>query len=451
MCDLISLKPVSVSQNAVQILPLAALLQLQPILMPRVETETCLELAALAFSAQFAGTYISGKYLEGLEQLFRSNRIHWQNARKRLAEKECSALSHIDPIPEVVTNFLESTTQLHAGGLFFPNFINDPTVTVLPGFEPEFVPEINQQSVGKNQPVKFKKIGFDVRVCEQLFEFQVLQQEQQPALNNYLLATDWNSQTESKFRDASRILIAQLHAPGDSSESKIRRLHAACRILSQMAQLSIEKLASIPISRRGTLHVDLKCGIVRRDLKVVAPRTDRENGPRWLRRWLRSPIPPEVLVILRTAAAENPSARTVGDLLVAARLTPKKCHHLLNEDRQESRVHESLRVARSLGTFLISQGVHASTLSRTLGDVTLLPSAHQYYLVLDQQVVHAAINLWCKAVGLKEVLMPKEGVMIGSPKVPTFVEMAKSFQVIQEENHKERMAITTRAGLDDVI
>jgi hypothetical protein len=132
-------------------------------------------------------------------------------------------------------------------------------------------------------------------------------------------------------------------------------------------------------------------------------------------------------------------------------LTPKKCHHLINEGRQESRVHESLRVARSLGTFLIAQGVHASTLSRTLGDVTLLPSAHQYYLVLDQQVVHAAINLWCKAVGLKEVLMPKEGVMIGSPKVPTFVEMARSFQVIQEENHKERMAITTRARLDDVI
>ena len=121
MCDLLATKPAPASLEPAQIQSLAALLQMQPILMPRVETESCLGLAALVFAAQVSGTHVSKKYLDGLEQLFRSNRAHWQHARSLLAGNASPAPNPTTPLPEVVTIFLDATSQLRAGGLFFPS------------------------------------------------------------------------------------------------------------------------------------------------------------------------------------------------------------------------------------------------------------------------------------------------------------------------------------------
>lgn len=451
MCDLLTTKPAPSSQETLQMQPLAMLLQMQPILMPRVETECCLGLAALVFAGQASGTHVSTKYLDGLEQLFRSNRTHWQHARRLLAGNASPAPNPTTPLPEVVTIFLGATFQLKAGGLFFPNFLNSQRQPDLPHLVLALADAASHAPAGSALTEGRKTSVFQVQACEQLFEFQVLQQEQEPALNNYLLAVDWNSQTDAEFRDASRILVSQLRTSNDSPKSTMHRLHAACRFLSELAQLSIEKLASMPLYRHGSMHVDLKCGLIRRDLNIVAPRTDRTKGPRWLRRWLRTPVPPEVLAVLRAATSKCPNARTVGDLMVSAGLTPKRCHQLMNQDRQESRVHESLRVARSLRSFLLAQGVHASTVSRALGDITILPRSHHYYLALDQQAIYGAINLWCNAIGLAGVGMPSTGTLIGSPKAPTLKEMARSFQLLQQENQKDRKSVTARSCLDEVI
>lgn len=451
LCDLLSTKPAPVSFELGQTLRLSALLQRQPILMPRNESESCLGLAALAFAAQVSGTHVSQKYLDGLEQLFSSSRIHWQRARQLLADRALSASYLSTPLPEVVTNFLGATSQLRAGGVFFPNYLNSQSQPDLPHFVPNCAHGESHAPVG-SALIKAKKTSvFQVEACEQLFEFQVVQQEQETALNNYLLNIDWNSQTDAEFRDASRILVSQLNTPENSSRSSMLRLHAACRLISELAQLSIEKLASMPLYRRGSMHLDLKCGLMRRDLAIVAPRADRTKGPRWLRRWLRTPIPPEVLSVLRKVAAIYPESRTVGDLMVGAGLTPSECHRLMNQGRLENRVHESLRVARSLRSFLLAQGVHASTVSRVLGDISILPNSHHYYLALDQKAVYGAINLWCQTIGLTEVNLPSRGTLIGSPKVPTFDQMARSFQLLQDENHNDRKFITARSCLDDVI
>ncbi|MFZ3159822.1 MAG: hypothetical protein WA134_06520, partial [Rhodoferax sp.] len=89
--------------------------------------------------------------------------------------------------------------------------------------------------------------------------------------------------------------------------------------------------------------------------------------------------------------------------------------------------------------------------SRALGDITILQKSHHYYLALDQQAIYGAINLWCNSIGLAGVEMPSSGTLIGSPKVPTFHDMARAFQLLQQENHKDRMSITARSCMDEVI
>lgn len=450
LSDLLVNKPEMESTESQKIRPLGMLLQLQPILMPRAETEYCLSLAAIIFAAQVSDTHVSDKYIAGLEQLFRSNRPHWQQARRVLAIGEPLPIGDTSPVPEVVTSFLASTKQLEAGGIYFPDLLR-PQIQAGATYPVDFVAGNNHVTEDPAQTKSRKSSAFQVEPCEQLFEFQVVQQEQEPTLNHYLIGTDWNSQTDSEFRDASRILVNQLLSPEDPKTAAQLRLHAACRFLSELTQLSIETLASLPMYRRGTMHVDLKCGLIRRDITVVAPRIDRAKGSRWLRRWLRTPIPPEILNVLRMTASECPTAKTIGDLMVCAGLTPKLCHQLMNHDRRESRVHESLRVARSLQTFLLANGVHPSIISRVFGVIKVMPLTHHYYLALDQKSIHEAINLWCHAIGLASVDMPHTSTLIGSPKVPSFEDMARAFHLLQDQNNRDRMSITSRSSLDDVI
>lgn len=399
-----------------------------------------------------SGTHVSEKYIVGLDQLFRSNRAHWQHARRLLSNGESNSKQNTSiKLPEVVRGFLNSTSQLQADQLTFPSFFKPQSQ--LDSTSPLFrlTTETTQNSASSVH-IKHKKSSvFKALPCETLFEFQVLQQEQEPRLNHYGLLIDWNTQTDSEFKDASRILLFQLRTPGDSHSAQKLRLHAACRFLSELTELSIETLASLPIYRHGSMHVDLKCGLIRRDITVVAPRTDRVKGLRWLRRWLRTPIPPEILAVLRETVSNCPMARTVGDLMIAAELTPKICHLLLNEGRLESRVHESLRVARSLLTFMLVQGIHASIVSRAFGVIKMMPVSHHYYLALEQVEVYGAINMWCNAIGLTPIDIPGKATLIGSPKAPSFEVMARSFQIIQKENNKDRMSITSRSSLTEII
>lgn len=447
-------KPKIAQLGSRQLHPLANLLERQPVQMPREEMLNCLGLASIAIASLVRGTGLSTTFIDGLEQMFRSNRGHWQAVRRSIAfSGALPGHGRLEGMPDAADRFLRSSQVLVAGGLYFP----DLTFASGRALDPKG-PDVpmstgNASSLSDHQKTtpERKPTIFSAAQHLKLFEFQMVQQEQEPTLNSYRLTNDWNSLSSSEFRDCLRILVGQLRLQDAAPAARALRLHAACRLLSMMCQLSIEILASLPLGRRGSMHLDLRCSLLRRDLSVLAPRVDRVRGLRWRRRWLRTPLPPEIALVLVDAYSLHPDAKTVGDLMVVHGLTPTVCHRMVNRGRVESRVYESLRIARSLRSFFLEVGIHPSTVSRVLGDVTVIPRAHHYYLLLNQEEVHAAINLWCRHVGLQCVASPAKRTLIGSPRVREFSEISSVFRILTDENHKHRMSVTARTGLDEAI
>lgn len=435
-----------------QLTQLGVLLEQQPGNMPTKETRACLALASRAFATSLNGTKISSAFLDGLRQLFTSQAQSWRDTRTLLVEvSESKHIPDTTGLTDTCAKFIQSAAFLIGEHIYFPDLRPRSRQE---GMD-EYVEEADEgqptESSSAKERTKREQPVFQTRPDRNLFEFQIVQQEHEPTLNSYRLSNDWNSLTNAELHDCSRILLHQLRVPSNEDQWQAKRLHAACRILSQLAQLSIEKLARLPIIGSGTMHLDLSCGLLKRDLMVIAPRTDRSTGQRWTGQWLQTPVPPEVLSVLRAAVTRHPESQTIGDLLIKEGLNPTKCHKLLNSNRTEPRIYDSLRVARSLRTYLLTGGIHAATVSRLLGDITIIPRAHHYYLSLDQSEIYLAINWWCEKIGLVPAGTPEKTIYVGSHKARSFSDVHKSIASLQQENHAHKMTITTRASLQDAI
>lgn len=431
---------------------LGVLLKQQPGNMPIAETHACLSLTCRAFSMCLKGAKISSTFFDGLTQLFNSQAKSWCNARSVLV-KAGEATAHLDTtgLTDTCAKFLRSASVLRDECIYFPDLRPRSARGGIEGYVDATDENRSSDNSAAYEPEPRQATAFQTTPDLNLFEFQIVQQEHEPALNSYRLQNDWNSLTTSELMDCSRILLRQLRTPSTEAEWRAIRLHAACRLLSQIAQLGIEKLASLPIAECGTMHLNLKCGLISRDIMVIAPRTDRSTGQHWADQWLQTPVPPEILAVLIAAADIFPEARTIGDLLVGVGLTPTICHQLINSGRKEPRHYESLRIARSLRNFLLAGGIHPATVSRLLGDITIIPRAHHYYLSLDQSEIHSAINWWCEQVGLVQVATPERTTLVGSHKVRSFSEIQRAHATLQQENHAQKMTITTRSSLPDAI
>jgi len=431
---------------------LGVLLARQPALTDKVEVEVCMGVGAAVTIHEMMGVVFPAYLIEGLTQLFSSQRQTWSDLRRQLSN-EIAPSAAISPgsTPTSTARFLAAAVQLLHQTLPPP-----PKLPPAPLDAKRRIAEAMDMDATTDGVVSAKAgdqtvSRFDTNRNLFLFQFQCVQQEQEPALNRYRLINDWNSLTDGEFEECCQILNRQLHAPPESADGKVWHLHAACRFVSILAQLSLEIAASLPLGRQGSMHLDLRCGILRRDLQVIAPRTDRTQGQLWRRRWLRTPIPPQVLQVLRTAFERVPQATTLGDLLVHEGLTPRACHQLVNRGRRQSRTFESLRIARSLRSYLLRHGTHPSVVSRTTGDTSIVPKAQHYYLLLPQQRVHDAVNDFCVFAGLQPVAPSHPDTVIGSPKACTLKAMRAAFMALQQEVIHARQLVTTRSPAADLV
>lgn len=428
------------------------LLKQQPGNMAVAETRACLMLICRAFSVHLKGTKISGAFLDGLTQLFNSQAKSWCDTRALLVKVgESNAYPDTTGLTETCTRFLRSASVLLEESIRFPDLRPRSDLAAAVEFFDVADGEHPSDTSAAHIPEQRKPTAFQNAPDLNLFEFQILQQEHEPTFNSYRLQNDWNTLATTELMNCSRLLLQQLQTRSTEAEWRAIRLHAACRFLSQLAQLGIEKLASLPILDTGTMHLNLDRGLILRDIMVISPRTDRSTGQRWADQWLQTPVPPEVLGVLNATRDNNPGAQSIGDLLVGEGLTPTKCHELINANRTEPRPYESLRIARSLRNFLIASNVHPSTVSRLLGDITIIPRAHHYYLSLAQSEIYSAINRWCDQIGLINVACPEQSIFIGSPKVRHINDIQLALATLQQENLAHRMTITTRSSLHEVI
>jgi len=431
---------------------LGVLLAGQPALTDKGEIEVCMGLGAVVTIQELMGIALPLYLIDGLEQLFVSRRPTWSDLRRQLSGGIApSAASSPERTPTATERFRAAAAQLLDSALPLPPKAPSPPLDATLHEAKAMGMDADTDEIVSAKADDRRISRFDTNRNLFLFEFQCVQQEQEPTLNRYRLTNDWNSLTEGEFKECCQNLTKQLHAPSESDEDHARSLHAACRFVTILAQLSLETAASLPLGRHGSMHLDLRCGILRRDLQVVAPRTDRAQGQRWRRRWLRTPIPPEVLQVLRTAVERLPQAITLGDLLVDAGLTPRACHQLVNRGRQQSRSFDSLRIARSLRAHLLRHGTHPSVVSRTTGDTSIVPKSQHYYLLLPQQRVHDAINDFCVFAGLQPVAPSHPDTVIGSPKACTHEAMRAAFFALQQDVLHSRQLVTTRSSVADLV
>jgi hypothetical protein len=431
--------------------PLAVLLERQPAVTNRQETVACQAIAALAFHSVARGAMLSQTFLAGLTQLFQSSQPHWERCRMGFSQTKKRLLDPEAPDREVVKAFIRSVVALEEGGIY-------PPVLAATVFENVALRDAEQEA-GEGEerngpPSPRPPARFRQEPNFHLFEFQTVQQEQEPTLSRFRLVNDWNSLLPGEHEELCTTLVKHLR-----SQHEGKRVHAACRLLSMIAQVSLEVLASAPFARVrnpgkgapwGSLHIDLEHGLVRRDFFCVAPRTDRDQL-RCHGRFMRTPLPPEIHLVLQEAHRNTQNARCVGDLLVAAELNPTKCHGFSNEGRTQPRAFDSLRIARALKNFFLRRGVHPSVISHTLGDLTVTPRAHHYYLRLDQRKVYEAMNLWCEHIGLLPVPERKQYRSLGSPKSISLEQLKLSIESLQRLVLRSRNAITNRATLGELV
>lgn len=455
---LLELKP-PVQTHDTEPIPLhaiALLLAKQAAVTSRREVSAARAVGALVFYTLYRGSTLSQNFLESLKQFYLSPAEHWTACRKSFLVDGDQLLGLSDDLRDVVKEFSRAVRSLQGQGMYAPVDLDGQAGGVRGECSPseqenDLGDQASEASAPKRLPTRFS--------CEprfDLLQFQIIQEEREPSLSQYRLDNDPNCLCEEEHSDLWANLLPALRQDADAG----RRLHAAARAMSVLAGLSLEVMACAPFEdvrlqtgtglSRGSLHVDLKVGLVRRDFLTVAPRADRDKL-RTHGRYLRTPIPPEVLSVLREARSALPGARTLGDLLVAAGLTPTICHAMVNMGRTQPRVFESLRIGRSLSGFLLRRGAHPSVISHTTGDITLVPRAHHYYLSMDQRRVYQAVNTLCAFVGLEPVPDRSEYRRLGSPNYRPLTTVRSCLLDLQQQVRRARNHITNRSSLEELI
>lgn len=433
--------------------PLALLLAKQPSLnFSRAVKNECLKLAAKGFFQLLAGVDQTKNFWVSLNHVFSSNQPGWVKTR----EHGLQNLNVNKALGEsnVYTEFDRNRLALCKTAVPSAHLIHK--FGVADGFKKwkdlvEIKNLLGEESTSKEK----NKIRFPTKFCEDvrldLFAFQILQQEVEPALNGYRLNIDWNFLSPNELRLAALPLIAALRKVDSKIDDLPERLHAACRLLTLFTGISLKTTAGLPIHRAGSMHVDLEFSVMRRDSSVVTPRSDRSDAGRWCGRWWRTPIPQEIIAVLKDALSRFPNARTIGNLMISAGLTPTITHKLLNQNWATSHRPEDLRFSRSLRPCLISLGIHPSVIARVTGDVTTTPISQVYYLTLSQELVYQAVDRLCDFIGLKQTNHPKKYRLIGSPRKLSIEDFKETNRLQGQLNRNSRNNTTARSCLEDFI
>jgi hypothetical protein len=445
----------TVGEKPAPLHPLALLLRGQPCVTTRHEAQACMAVGALVYYTLARGNKLSQNFLDALKQFYTSSAGHWESCRRRFQTGPGCLLANQDDDRDVVKAFATAVSLIQSEGMYAPVEVGEVARSHLlikecAKHNDDAVDEETTAPSLARLPTRFR--------CDphfELFEFQTVQEERQPTLGQFRLLNDANSLNEEEHAELWKNLRPQLRY-----DALPERLHVAVRLLSELCGISLEVLARVPFAdvreltsagfRRGSLHIDLRVGLIRRDFLTVAPRADRDQA-RTHGRYLRTPIPPEILEVLRKARAGTPIARTIGDLLQAAALTPTVCHSLANKGRAQPRQFSDLRIARSFTGFLLRRDFHPSVISHTTGDITLVPRGHHYYLNLSQEHIYRAVNRLCTSIGLQPVPERSTYRRLGSPKYIPLERMRGCVLQLQQQVLRARNRITNRSSLAELV
>jgi integrase len=421
-----------------------------------VEQEDCLAFGTKLFLCVSAETScLNAPVLHGVRQLFKSNNKTWGIARRsNLLQKNDSELSTGGSGSMVVDQFLENLKKLV--GFEVPKLENYLGKAATKRTDSETaaaspVPTPEEDASNHHTPEQPDDSSPDPN----LFEAQILRGTHPDLNDGHRLPFKWGSLNNAELAATLARLRTQLRAAGAGNRAV--RTHAAARITSLFCGLSLRTCLRLPIHgrggvrNRGTMHLDLIRGVLRRDVLCIAPRMDREDRRQVQGRWWRAYLPPEVIVILLEIWDSNPSCKTLGDLLATVELTHTKCQHLLNDGWPSSHRPEDTRFATSLSPCLLELGVHPALVARATGNTNWTPPADHYYLTLEEHTVHEAIQRFCIWAQLTPPPQPLKNRVIGSPKTLTKQQINSFMRELNQRLLQARNSITTRSSIEEVI
>jgi len=390
-----------------------------------------------------------------LKQLFKSPTSHWAMVRGPQLQTEHDTSLNRKGMKQVIQDFTNLTEQLKKVSIPPASHFLDKVPSELNPINLE-TPEVPNpvESASPKNP-KAPKRPDEIEPDFLLFEAQILRSLHSDVSDGHRLPNNWNRLSNNELHPIVQKLRDQLR---QSSENHCAvRVHAAARFISLFAGLSLKTCLTLPLARstqnnrRGTMHLDLKCGVLRRNVLCIAERKKRNGKPRMNGRWWRVQIPPEIVGVLMHILEIHPNAQTLGDLVQAAGLDHESCQHLLNDGFPSSHKPEDARFSNSFRTCLLELGVHPALVARTSGDNSTTPPADHFYLSFSTHQIHGVMTLFCKWAGLVPPSKPTTDRLIGSPKLLNLEEFRGMVAHLNQVVLSERNKVTARSDIETVV
>jgi hypothetical protein len=421
------------------------------------QRKRCLAVGALAFLAiSFDLVRIPGRFALQLGQLFRSTRPDWvafcgvnftDESSLSAWKPEEDALAVVSELRDGLLKLL-GTPVPSLEGFFTPT----ATPTALPASTTSQSNAPANDIEDKTKGEKKDKVVADPSPRADLFECQKQADCQQDIVDGYRLPLHWGRLDPHELLPVLQNLNKDLVGGTAGIETDWRlRAHAAGRYVSLFAGMSLKKCWGLPITRRGSMRLNIAQGVLRRDVLLVAPRTDRRDRKRIHGRWWRTRLPHEVTASLQQIHTRHPSARSLGELLESEGLTYENCQQLLNIDWPTSHRPEDSRFALSLRPCLLHLGVHPALVARVTGDTMTTPASDHYYLSFLESQVHGAVWFFCRWAGLTAPETPARDRRIGTPKALSTREFRELMTKLNQLVLTARNRVTPRSTIAEIV
>lgn len=418
------------------------------------QRKRCLAIGALAvMSSVFHLQKLPVAFSKGLMQLFRSNDESWEelcainflNPQALADWQPATSLAVVRDFKPMLVNLLNvgmpdvasfGAATLHSGGLKSAA----PMEIVSPVTDPL-----------TEGPTKAERPPDDLSPNFAIFELQKQRDCQADAVDGHRISPQWIRLDPSECKDTLLQLNPHLKQVPAGKVDWRSRAHAAARYVSLFCGVSLKKCLRLPLTREGSMFLDIRQGVIRRDQLVIAPRMDLQDRRRVLGRWWRTRLPIELVIALQELWARNPEAKTLGQLLQGEGLNYLTCQYLFHGGEKASHGPEDTRFAMSLRPCLLALGIHPALVARITGDTMTTPASDFYYLSFTEMQIHEATSMLCVWMGLTPPATPVRNRLIGSPKAL----MPEDFKVMVTRLNQKvgaaRNKITSRSSLDELL
>jgi hypothetical protein len=435
----------------------------------REERKRCISVASAAVLMTVTGTgQLTNDFAHGLHQLFRSSAPHWIE----LASLNFLNIDHLKsqeaPNQKVVQKLRSDLVKICATALpdpavFFAIRHNDlsaasstspagSTADLDEIAESDSANKVTSSSDVAPPSSRAGKKPITAAPNLNLFEAQCNSNLQADNSDGWRLPIHWNKLAAPELQQALAKINPHLLAKSSDLATLRLRAHATARYLCLFAGLSLRIVWSLPIKRKGTLHYNVRQGLLRRDVLVAAPRAKSGDRQQYAGRWMRTHVPTEVASAMRDLCSLHPQARTVGELLEAFELTWEQCQRLLNDQWPGSHPPEDARFAMSLRPCLLSLGIHPALVAQFTGDITTTPPSDHYYLKLKASSIYEVAATFANWAGLSPPqALSKPLHRIGSPRALTSDTFQSAIKELQRLVLKSCNSITSRSSVLQVI